>query len=89
MVGPDVPPAPASVGPPWQEWSRLSRQLRAQASEADAAREKYDHNRGVQSQAHLLRSVSAGLFRSGTLVTMRTATCGISGTGRLARTTWK
>ena len=48
-----VPPPPAPVGPPRQKRSRLSRQLRAQASEEDATRGKYDHNSDVQTQAQM------------------------------------
>ena len=53
MAGPDVPPPPAPVGPSRQKRSRLSWQLRAQASEVDATRGKYDHNSDVQSQAQM------------------------------------
>ena len=64
MAGPDVPPPPAPVGPPRQKRSRLSRQLRAQASEVDATRGKYDHNSDVQLQAqtkHVFAEYFGGL----------------------------
>ena len=53
MAGPGVPPPLAPVGPPRQTRRRLSGQLRAQASEVDASRGKYDHNSDVQSQAQM------------------------------------